>query len=192
MQFICDEHMLFRTASHHHFVGRRVGAIQSDHIKQYPAGHHAPTGQEGNFKKKIWFLIDVMSSAFTFCNRFIQFVHCRSVSAFGSTALLSLLHPSSLVGPRTNRKDCFSHVRGTTRLATCPTGSTLFTCSSSASPFPSASSSVVTRWYSSSSLDPSETLRDPPRTSRGTLEWILGTKLYQWNNTENKQRSKQR
>ena len=146
MQFICDEHMFFCTASHHHLFGRRVGAIQSNHIDRHPAGHHTPTGQEGNFLKKNMFLMDVMKfSAFTFCNRFIQFVHCRSVSAFGSTALLSLLHPSFSVGPRTNRKDCFSHVRGTTRLATCPTGSTLFTCSSSASPFPSASSSVVTR-----------------------------------------------
>ena len=52
MQFICDERMLIRTARHHHFVGCRVGAIQGDYIKQYPAGHHAPTGQVGNFKQK--------------------------------------------------------------------------------------------------------------------------------------------
>ena len=55
MQFICDEHMFFRTASHHHLFGRRVGAIQGDYIKQYTAGHHAPTGQEGKLKKNYVF-----------------------------------------------------------------------------------------------------------------------------------------
>ena len=47
MQFICDEHMPFRTAKHHHFVGCRVGATQGDYIKQHPSGHHPQTGQEG-------------------------------------------------------------------------------------------------------------------------------------------------
>ena len=60
--------MLLLTYWNLNFIGRRLGATQSGYIKRHPAGHHPWTGQKGKFSEIFFFFIDVMSSAFTFCN----------------------------------------------------------------------------------------------------------------------------